>query len=100
MLAHSFFARLKGLQFVKDWPAQQALWISHCNCIHTGFMRFAIDVIFVNKDLKVVSVYKNITPWNLTLPQSGASSVFEFKTPYLDTLNLSIKKGEQLHVVD
>jgi uncharacterized membrane protein (UPF0127 family) len=48
-----------------------------CNSIHTAFMKFPIDVLFVDKDLKVVSVYENLKPWRITRLHFRASSVIE-----------------------
>ena len=39
--------------------------ITKCNCIHTFFMRFAIDATFLDKSGRVVKVAKGIRPWRL-----------------------------------
>lgn len=40
-------------------------------------MKFPIDVLFVDKNLKVVSVYENLKPWRITRLHFRASSVIE-----------------------
>jgi hypothetical protein len=39
------------------------LLITRCNCIHTFFMRFAIDATFMDRTGRVVKVVRNVRPW-------------------------------------
>lgn len=76
-VAESFLARSKGLLGRENLPQGEALWIKRCNSIHTFFMRFAIDAVFVDDKMKVVSTYRNLKPWRITKLHFKASSVFE-----------------------
>lgn len=96
--AKGFWARGRGLLGRSHLPAEAGLWIHHCNSIHTFFMKFAIDCVFVDRKLKVRAVYNNIQPWRLILPVWGASSVFELSSGTATKMN--IQKGDQLHVGD
>lgn len=101
---HSFFLRMKGLMGQTDFPSSSAFWITPCKGgIHTFFMKFPIDVIFVNRSLCITRVFKNIKPWKIVYPSFSAClmfskthSVFEFKTPALNQYYL--QKGDQLYV--
>ncbi len=62
-VAKSFIERLRGLIGVKSLAPDEGLVIEHCNCIHTFFMRFAIDATFLDKDGNTVKVVRNIKPW-------------------------------------
>jgi uncharacterized membrane protein (UPF0127 family) len=75
--ADTLFSRTKGLLGRSSLPEGEGLWIKRCNSIHTAFMKFPIDVLFVDKDLKVVSVYENLKPWRITRLHFSASSVIE-----------------------
>jgi uncharacterized membrane protein (UPF0127 family) len=102
-VADSMFARAKGLLGEKSLPAGQTLWIkpgplAPCNSIHTWFMRFAIDAVFVDKQLKVKAVYQNLGPWRMTMPALGADSVFELPAGTLTRTPVAI--GDQLYVGD
>ena len=44
-------------------PPGTGLLIKRCNCIHTFFMRFAIDATFLDGAGKVVKTVRNIRPW-------------------------------------
>ena len=62
-LANTFWARLKGLMFRKTLAPDVGLLLDPCPQIHTCFMRFAIDVIFLDNTNHVVAVLENLKPW-------------------------------------
>ena len=95
-IAKSFAARGKGLLGRKSLPQDQALWIHRCNSIHTCFMRFAIDCVFVDKSLKVKAVYTDVRPWRWVFPVWGANSVIEMSSG--ESMRLGINVGDQLDV--
>ncbi len=76
----SFFKRNNGLMFKDRLKKDEALMITGCNCIHTFFMKFSIDVIYLNKNLEIKKIKKNIKPFRLTLPVWSARSVIECTT--------------------
>ena len=63
LIADSFFTRLAGLMFRRKLPAATGLLLAPCNSVHMCFMRFAIDVIYLDKDYKILKVVKNLRPW-------------------------------------
>lgn len=66
ILAKSFFARAKGLLGRKHLDEGEALVITQCQAIHMFFMRFSIDVVFVDKTYRVVGLVKDIPPFFLS----------------------------------
>lgn len=98
MIATSFVDRGIGLLHHSVLNDNQAMWINPCNNIHTFFMKFAIDCVFVNKNLEIVSMFKNVKPYRMILPQWQAKSVFELSAGFIEKYNLQI--GEKLHVGD
>ena len=62
-VARSFQERLRGLIGVKSLAPDEGLLIERCNCIHTFFMRFAIDATFLDGNDRPVKVVRNIKPW-------------------------------------
>lgn len=95
-IAEQFFDRAKGLLGSDSLPPDQALWIYQCNSIHTLFMKYAIDCVFIDKNMKVISLVAQIQPWRVVLPQWGAQSVIEMTAGQIQQLN--IKVGDQLYV--
>lgn len=62
-VAETFAERAKGLIGRRGLEPGHGLLIKRCNCIHTFFMRFPIDAIFLDRDGKVVKTVRNIPPW-------------------------------------
>lgn len=83
-IADNFFTRTIGLLGRDSIANGSGLWIKKCNSIHTFFMQFPIDVIFVDKKLKVISVCRDLKPWRITRLHFKATSVFELPAGTLD----------------
>jgi len=64
-VARTFAQRVKGLIGRDGLGPNEGLLIPRCNCIHTCFMRFAIDATFLDRRGKVVKVVRNVRPWRL-----------------------------------
>src|SRR5262245_42671773 len=86
--------RLKGLLGRKNLPSGHGLWIDSCNSIHTFFMHFPIDVVFLNREGKVLRTYENLKPYRITRMVWGASSVLELPAGTLKSSH--VKKGDLL----
>jgi uncharacterized membrane protein (UPF0127 family) len=94
-LADTFRLRLLGLMFSKDLGDRDGLLIEPCNSIHTFFMNYKIDVVFLNRDNKVVKVFKNLKPWRMTRMYFSASKVLEMMGGSLMT---ELNPGDQLEI--
>lgn len=93
--AKSYWSRLVGLMGRKELAKSHALWLAPCDGgIHTFFMRFAIDCIFVDENLKVRRVVRNLKPWRLVLPISQVHGVFELCAGQAER----VSEGDQLYV--
>ena len=90
-VAKTFFSRFLGLMFMPRDSFCGALLIQKCSSVHTFFMRFCIDVVFLDKSNKVLRVVKNLKPWRVVTPISCASSVLELKSGFAD--KYIIKEG-------
>lgn len=95
-LAQTFEERARGLLGRKTLPQDHCLWIHQCRSIHTFFMQFKIDVIFVDRNLKVTAVKKNLPKWCLAWGGFSADSCFEFKG--LSVSDQHVEKGDILYV--
>ncbi len=65
MLAQRFWARLVGLLGRRALAPDEALLLSPCNNIHTFFMRFPIDVVFLDKQGAVLAIVPALRPWRV-----------------------------------
>ena len=68
--------RMKGLLGKSELPPGEGLLIRPASSIHMFFMRFAIDVVFVDKELVVRKVARGVKPWRVVFAR-GARSVIE-----------------------
>lgn len=62
-VADNFFARAQGLLLGSPLRVNQALLIPGCSSVHTFFMRYAIDLIFIDAQNSAIEVRKNVVPW-------------------------------------
>ena len=63
LIADSFLTRFAGLMFRKKLPAATGLFLAPCNSVHMCFMRFAIDVVYLDKEYNIIKVVKHLRPW-------------------------------------
>jgi uncharacterized protein len=75
-VADSFVTRLRGLLGRRELPREEGLLINPSSSIHTWFMRFPIDIVFLDRDLRVVAVAADVRPWRLRW-RRGARQVLE-----------------------
>ena len=61
-VAGPFAARRKGLAKMDPMPPDRALHIMRCNSVHTVGMRFALDLVWVGRDGRVVRVDEHVAP--------------------------------------
>jgi uncharacterized membrane protein (UPF0127 family) len=57
------WSRFWGLMGRRSLPQGEALIIDPCSSVHTLFMRFPIDVVFVDKDGRVVKIAAGLKPF-------------------------------------
>jgi uncharacterized protein len=97
-IAESFWQRGRGLLGRSRLEANEALWIKPCNNIHTFFMKFAIDCVFVDSKMEIKSIAKSVVPFRFVGPYWKSSSVIEMPSGLAEMKNLKI--GDQLYVVN
>ena len=95
-IADGFWDRMVGLMFLKNMDGFDGLLISPCNQIHTFFMRFSIDLIFLSRKNRVVKIIHDKSPWKMSLMYFKAIKVLEIKS--LD-LKQEIKVGDEVTFV-
>jgi uncharacterized protein len=89
--------RLKGLLGRRHLPSDEGLLIRPSSAVHTSFMRFPIDVVFLDRDLTVVDVVEDLRPWRAA-GRRGAKSVLELASG--EAARRSVRPGDRLALVD
>lgn len=88
-----FLERLCGLLFSPRLKDNEALLIEPCSSVHTVGMRYAIDVVFIDKDWHVVKTTRSLKPWRMAAA-SKAYRVLELNSNSLEQIELPM--GQQL----
>jgi uncharacterized membrane protein (UPF0127 family) len=76
-MADSFFLRLRGLLGRPQLANGQGLFLDHCNCIHMFGMTYAIDAVFLDKQLCVVGLVTAIGPGRVSSVYKSANACLE-----------------------
>ena len=67
-------SRNKGL-LGRTGLEDEALVIAPCNAVHTFFMKFTIDVVFTNREGRIVRVVPAVAPWRITGAWRGFATI-------------------------
>lgn len=96
-IAESFLARGRGLMLSPELAPDEGLLIDPCGSIHMFFMRFALDVLYVDRDNVVVRAQRGIKPWRVgPLHTRGAKYVIELPVGSIDSSGT--EAGDQLRL--
>jgi hypothetical protein len=88
VVADSPWSRMRGLLGRSELPRGEGIYLRPAGSIHTFFMRFPIDVVFVDGDGVVVGVERALKPWR-TAWRKGAKAVLELAAGEADARSLT-----------
>jgi len=83
-VARSFYERTRGLLGRGALRDGEGLWIPKCKSIHTFFMRFPIDVLFLDKDNAVTKIVPCLAPFRVAAGPWRTSGVLELQCGTLE----------------
>ena len=95
-LANSSLTRMFGLLGRKGLDAGGGLWIKPSSGVHTFFMAFSIDVIGLDKDLKVIKLWRCLPPFRVTSVSMKLKSVIELSCGAIKAADVQI--GDRLEI--
>lgn len=95
-VASGFFLRLWGLMFRKKIGTNQALIFYQAPSIHTFFMRFPIDIIFLNKQMAVKRIVHSLPPWRAVFCP-GAYITIELPSAKISQVKAQI--GDKIKII-
>ncbi len=93
-LADTSWKRMFGLLGRRGLDAGGGLWIKPSSGVHTFGMAFSIDVVGLDKDLKVIKLWRCLRPFRMTSISLRLGSVVELPCGVID--QSQIKIGDQL----
>jgi uncharacterized membrane protein (UPF0127 family) len=95
-VADGFMTRLVGLLRDKMLAQGDGLWIVPCNSIHSIGMQFIFDAVFLDKNLRVVHLVREMKPWRASKIVFSAKSVLELPGGMIDSTGTQI--GDQFEM--
>jgi uncharacterized membrane protein (UPF0127 family) len=95
--AHTSLTRMLGLLGCVDLPAGEGIWIKPSSGIHTLGMRIPIDVLALDRDLRVIRMWHHLRPWRIPRPSLRIASVVELAAGQIACRGVHI--GDRLQFV-
>jgi hypothetical protein len=104
-VADTHWTRLRGLLGLSanEFRSGSGLWIVPCHGVHTLGMGFAIDVVYLDRGMKVIGIQQEVRPWRFTPVLRQAASVLELpcgtaaqtKTAVGDTIDITLPQDHK-----
>jgi uncharacterized membrane protein (UPF0127 family) len=76
LLAETALTRMRGLLGRRHLPSGEGILLKPASSVHMAFMRFAIDAVFLDRELRVVKIAADLKPWRAASAR-GSKSVLE-----------------------
>jgi hypothetical protein len=96
-VAENPLSRLRGLLGRASLPAGEGMLFRGESSIHSAFMRFRFDAVFMDRELRVVGLAERIPPWRVRGAR-GARNVLELAAGEIERTGVTI--GDQLAEVE
>lgn len=75
--ANSIYGRFIGLMGKSELKKGEGVFLTPCNSIHMMFMKFPLDILFLDRKNKIIHITKDIKPWKISRVVFKAQSVLE-----------------------
>jgi uncharacterized membrane protein (UPF0127 family) len=93
VVANSVWLRTKGLLGRASLPEEEGILLRPGSSIHMFFMRFPIDAVFLDRELRVLHVAADLKPWRLAAKRK-AKAVLEL--PAGRCARVGVREGDRL----
>ncbi len=97
-LADTSPTRFRGLMGKKSLEAGSGILIRPSSGVHTMFMRIPIDVVGLDREMRVVKLWPRMRPWRVTSISLRVQNVLELAAGQID--RCGIETGDQLAVAE
>ena len=87
-IANDFTSRLRGLMLAPQLTVYEGLLLTRCSSVHSAFMRQAIDVIYFDRNDKVMRCVPTMKPWSASATW-GAAQVLELAIGSIDRYDVT-----------
>lgn len=94
-LAATLFEKMKGLLGTKELKKNEGLLIPDCKQVHTYFMNYPIDVLFLDSEYKILKK-QTLEPWKISPWIYKSKAVLELPKGFAEQKQL--QEGDKLEV--
>jgi uncharacterized membrane protein (UPF0127 family) len=91
------WSRMRGLLGRRALPQGEGILLRPASSVHMFFMAFAIDVVWLDRDLRVLDVTANLRPWRMAA-RRGARSALELAAG--ESERRGLRAGDQLRFAE
>lgn len=95
--ARTFSRRLIGLMGRSTILDEQGLYIPGCKSIHTFGMKFAIDVLFLDKEMKITKIVSRLKPYRMAFAPFSTRDTLELASGVLKPHDLNV--GDKIALI-
>lgn len=89
-VADRWWARLRGLLGTMCLDDSSGLLLKPCRAIHTWWMHYSLDVVFLDHGGMVVAIEEQIPPWSYASGGMNAYSTLELSSGAIKRLNIRV----------
>jgi uncharacterized membrane protein (UPF0127 family) len=97
VVADSFRLRLRGLMGRKSLAGDEGLLLIGSPSIHTSFMKFPIDVLFLDRELTVIALKEGLKPWRIS-SRRKAKHILELRSG--EAARRNVGAGARLRLIE
>jgi|SRR5436190_11280930 len=97
-IAQGLFQTVFGLHLLPQLSAGEGLLLPSSTTIDTTFMRYPIDLVFLDRNRRVTKVVPNLKPWRFALWNPGARDCLEL--PSGAAAGSATQQGDQLSIAE
>jgi uncharacterized membrane protein (UPF0127 family) len=93
VLADTALTRMRGLLGRRSLGNGEGILLKPASSVHMAFMRFPIDAVFLDRELRVVKIADDLRPWRAA-GSRGAKAVLEIPAGEAD--RRGVRVGDRL----
>jgi uncharacterized membrane protein (UPF0127 family) len=93
--ADSFLERARGWLGRRRVQPGEGLWLRPCSSVHSFGMAIPLDLVFLDRELRVLKVVPNLRPWRLCASWNAHSAL---ELPEGSVRAAGLKEGDRLNV--
>lgn len=97
-IASTFAQKFLGLMGRRSLDLGEGLLLRKCRSVHTCFMRFPIDVAYLDRDMWVLAMHRGVKPWRFLPAVEMGEHTLELPAGALDHFGVIV--GHRLECLD